>query len=294
MSRIVILGLLLAPYITFAQNFKKRKTPTIGIEASGGYPFAALGFSYDFRTNTSFKVYRLNSLMDSLNSGNEWIGMTQSIQLENHSSIHFGLGMFAQFERSLQFDIAPILQYEYSFTDDLSLTAGYMHVFPDKWKDKNINNLQFGAKYSIPAIGSNNGIARPRKSGSNEVFTSFAFGAYYSMGGISFLTSENFGFDLRGYTDLGYLFNVKESLDLQCISLLYSLNASKDISFDSYLGIAATLQSNTKFHSLYFSERMRVRLIDNLWFSLEVTQNSMPVVRERIQPLIHSGFVIAL
>ena len=114
------------------------------------------------------------------------------------------------------------------------------------------------------------------------------------MGGLSIYLDNNFGIDLRGYTDLGYLFNVEQSIDMQCLSALYSLDANKDISFDSYIGIATTLHSNTKFHSLFISERMRVRLYENLWFSIELTQNSQAVIKNRMQPLVHSGFVIEI
>ena len=42
------------------------------------------------------------------------------------------------------------------------------------------------------------------------------------MGGISFYLDENLGLDLRGYTDLGYLFNVEQSIDMQCpVQLLF-------------------------------------------------------------------------
>ena len=102
------------------------------------------------------------------------------------------------------------------------------------------------------------------------------------------------GLDLRGYTDLGYLFNVEQSIDMQCISAVYSIDAVKDICFDSYFGLSTTLQSNSKFHSLFLSERMRVRLYENLWFSVELTQHSNAVVKDRIQPILHSGFLLSL
>ncbi len=58
----------------------------------------------------------------------------------------------------------------------------------------------------------------------------------------------------------------------------HSLDANNDISFDSYIGIATTLHSNTIFHSLFISATMRVRSYENLWFSIELTQNSQAVI----------------
>jgi hypothetical protein len=39
---------------------------------------------------------------------------------------------------------------------------------------------------------------------------------------------------------------------------------------------------------------MRVKLYENLWFSIELTQHSKAVIKNRIQPLVHAGFVIGL
>lgn len=294
MKKLVILALLAYPCLSIAQNFKKQKTPKINIELIGGYPFAGFGTSLDFRSNSALKVYLFTSLIDSTHSRNEWIGMTKRISIDKQSSINLGLGMFTQFSRDLLFDIAPTIQYEYDITDNLALSASYMHVFPDRWKDQNIHALQIGVKYGIPTSGSKNGIAKYQKAKGTKTLSSFAFGSHYTMGGISFLIRPHFGLDLRGYTDLGYLFNVEPSIDMQCLSALYTLDVFNDISFDTYLGISTTLQSSSMFHNMFVSERMRVKLYENLWFSVELTQHSKAVIKNRMQPLVHAGFVIGL
>lgn len=294
MKKLIIIALLACPYISFAQNFRKQKSPKLNIEVSGGYPFASFGTSLDFRSNSALKFYQFSSLIDSSKSQNQWIGMTKRISIDRQSFIHLGLGLFTQLSENLFFDIGPSLQYERYVIENLSLTASYMHVFPDRWKDQNIHSLQFGLKYGIPATGTKNGIAKYQRSKNRNTLSTLAFGSHYTMGGLSIYLDNNFGLDLRGYTDLGYLFNVEQSIDMQCLSVLYSLNANKDISFDSYIGLSTTLHSNTKFHSFFMSERMRVRLYENLWFSLELTQNSKAVIKNRIQPLVHSGFVIGI
>lgn len=294
MKKVVIVALLACPYISFAQNFKKQASPKIKLELFGGYPFAGFSTSIDFRSNSSLKVYLFTSINGTTHPGNEWIGMTKSISINEQSNINLGLGMFTQFSKDLKFDIAPSLQYEFDISESLGLSVSYMHVFPDHWKEKNVHATQIGLIYGIPASKSSNGIAKYKKYRNRNILTTFAFGSHYTMGGISFYLDENFGLDLRGYTDLGYLFNVEQSIDMQCISAVYSLDASKDICFDSYAGVSATLQSNSKFHSLFLSERMRVRLYENLWFSVELTQHSNAVVKDRIQPILHSGFLISL
>lgn len=294
MKKIVILALLAYPYISFAQNFRKQKSPKLNLELVGGYPFSGFGTSLDFTKNSALQVYQFLSTVDSSRSQYQWIGMTKKIAIDRQSQFHIGLGLFTQFSNNLLFDISPTLKYERNVTESLSLTGGYMHVFPDRWKDQNIHALQIGLKYGIPANGKNNGIAKYQRSKNRNTLSTFAFGSHYTMGGLSIYLDNNFGIDLRGYTDLGYLFNVEQSIDMQCLSALYSLDANKDISFDSYIGIATTLHSNTKFHSLFISERMRVRLYENLWFSIELTQNSQAVIKNRIQPLVHSGFVIEI
>lgn len=294
MKKIIIIALLVCPYISFAQDFRKQESPKLNLELSGGYPFASFGTSLDFRSNSALKVYQLSSLIDSSKSQNQWIGMTKRISIDRQSHIHLGLGLFTQFSHNLFFDIAPSLQYERYVIENLSLTASYMHVFPDRWKDQNIHSLQFGLKYGIPATGRNNGIAKYQRSKNRNTLTTFAFGSHYTMGGISYYFKDDFGIDLRGYTDLGYLFNVAQSMDMQCVSAVYSTDVSNDISFDTYFGASLSLQANTKFHSLHLSERMRVRLYENLWFSIELTQHSRVLIKNRIQPLVHSGFVIEI
>ena len=294
MKKIIILALFASPYICFAQNFKKQTTPKLNLELFGGYPFAGLGTSMDFRSNTSLKVYLFTSINDSSHLGNEWMGMTKTISINKKSNINLGLGMFTQFSKDLMFDIAPSLQYEYDISESVGLSVSYMHVFPDHWTEKNIHVAQIGLIYGIPTRRSNNGIAKYKKYRNRNVLTTLAFWSHYTMGCISFYLDENLGLDLRGYTDLGYLFNVEQSIDMQCISAVYSIDAVKDICFDSYFGLSTTLQSNSKFHSLFLSERMRVRLYENLWFSVELTQHSNAVVKDRIQPILHSGFLLSL
>tara|TARA_B110000208_G_scaffold119377_1_gene145960 strand:+ start:228 stop:1133 length:906 start_codon:yes stop_codon:yes gene_type:complete len=301
MNKLHIISFLsLCSLLCFGQaNLKKDSNPFIIADIGYGTSGSFAGLSVPLGNSQSYLCLRyLQNLSindSSANRNNQWYGLDKSISLNKKTELIVGLGYLTNIQRSVAFDVSPKVGLQTMVASNLYTGVSYFQVIPRHIKTSYQPILTLDLKYILFHQNYSNGLTK-RKGQNKEIFASATFGTYYSSLGLDLysLNRNRLGLSARIYTDFGTLFETENHAEWQLLALNYRYSLTREIEITGLAGFASEFKPLLKAFSPLFGLNLRALIYENIYFTIETSQTSKTLVRERRQPIVHLGLSVSL
>ena len=171
----------------------------------------------------------------------------------------------------------------------------YFQFVPRQIRTSYTPLITLDLKYIVLNKKSSRGLVKGKHQ-NNEIYAVAAFGGYYSSLGLDVYSPDRdrLGLTFRVYTKLGTLFETENYSEWQLLSVNYRYSITKEIEIAGLLGVASELESTRAMFSPLVGLNLRTLIYENIYLTVEASQTSKTLVRDRIQPIVHSGLSILL
>jgi len=280
-------------------NLRMNVNPLIAIELGYGTSESYAGLSIPLGKNQSYLSVRyLQSLSlgdSSINRTSQWYGIENSISLNKKTELIIGLGYLTDIEKGLAFDISPKVGLQTMLARNLYGGVSYVQFIPRHIKSSYQPLLTLDLKYIVFKQTSSRGLVKLKRQ-NKQIFAAAAFGGYYSSLGIDYysLKQDRIGLSVRIYTNFGTLFKTESYPEWQQVAVNYRYPITKEIEITGLIGIASELRPSLTALSPLIGLNMRTLIYENIYFTVETSQTTKTLVRNRIQPIVHAGFSVLL
>lgn len=280
-------------------NLQLDREPIIALELGSGTSEAYVGLSIPLGKNHSYlSVRSFQSVLTKDNSAyttNQWYGLENTISLNKKMELIIGLGYLTDINTSIAFDVSPKVGLQAMLSGNIYTGVSYCQFIPRNIKNSYQPLLTLDFKYIILNRKNQRGLVK-HKSENKVIFASATFGGYYSALGIdAYATSgSRLGLSARIYTNFGTLFETENHPEWQLLALNFKHAINKEIEITGSLGIACEIKPLATAISPLIGLNLRALIYENLYFTLETSQTSKILIRDRRQPIVHAGLSVLL
>ena len=277
-------------------SLKIDSNPILSVDLGFGIIQSYAGVSLPLGKNQIFLDLRyLQNVSNSDSSANQWYGLENSISLNKKTELIVGLGYLTNLEESVAFDISPKIGVQTKLAGNLYGGMSYFQFVPRQIRTSYTPLITLDLKYIVLNKKSSRGLVKGKHQ-NNEIYAVAAFGGYYSSLGLDVYSPDRdrLGLTFRVYTKLGTLFETENYSEWQLLSVNYRYSITKEIEIAGLLGVASELELTRAMFSPLIGLNLRTLIYEHIYFTVEASQTSKTLVRDRIRPIVHSGLSVLL